>query len=371
MASFSDFPLLPTLVTSLQEQGITRPTDIQARTLKALLDGRPLVGVSETGSGKTLAYVLPMLHQLKTLELGGSSVTEPGRPRGLVLVPGRELGEQVSKVFKGLTHGTRLRVRTVLGGSKKQIARQNVAGNLEIVVATPGRITQLLDGGQLDLSDVRMVVVDEADEMLDAGFLPTARRILGACRPSRQLVLFSATLPGNLEGIVRDLFSVKPLRVQTSGSQKTVPTLTTENRKVADGNRADVLRQVLAQDRQAGTLLFANTRKQCEGIAQWLQDEGIEFVSYWGQMDRAQRRANLRRFRSGQVKVLLATDLGGRGLDIERVDRVINVHLPHDRANYIHRVGRTARAGRKGLVVNLVTDRDKALMAKIQQAVSP
>jgi len=365
VSSFSDFPLLPTLIASLAEQGIKHPTEIQARTLSAMLSEKSVVGVAETGSGKTLAYVLPMLHRLKTLELEGSAVADPGRPRGLVLVPGRELGEQVGKVFKSLTHGTRLRVRMVLGGTRKQIARQSVAGKFEVLVATPGRLVQLLDGGELTLNDVRMLVFDEADQMIDEGFRPVADRILRECPRDVPAAMFSATLPQSQDVVVRDLFRAAPHRVRTKGSHKLVPTLRTENKVVDRGRRWDVLRDLLEDDREAGTLLFANTREQCDGIAAKLDEAGIPYAVYRGQMDRRERRANLARFRSGEVSVMLATDLGGRGLDIERVDRVINVHLPRDIDNYLHRAGRTARAGRDGLVVNLVTHRDRPLIAKV------
>jgi ATP-dependent RNA helicase RhlE len=367
MSNFSEFSLLASLVSSLAEQELTEPTEVQARTIPALLADRPVVAVSETGSGKTLAYVLPMLHKLKTLELEGSAVSSAGRPRGLVVAPGRELGDQLSRVFKGLTHGTRLRVRTVLGGSHKQVARRNVSGNFEVLVATPGRLVQLLDGGELHLDDVRMLVFDEADQMIDHGFLPVARRVVAQCQPGTQLAMFSATLPRPLEAVVKELFTEKPLLVRTRGSEHTVPTLEVENRTVIDGRRFDVLRAVFEQDASTGTLLFANTRKQCDRIADWLESEGIAYATYRGQMDRIERRTNLRRFRSGEVSVLLATDLGSRGLDIDRVQRVINVHLPQDVDNYLHRVGRTARAGRSGLVINLVTERDQPLIEALKK----
>jgi len=366
LSSFSDLQLLPTLLASLADQGLTRPTDIQARTVPHLLDGKSLVGVSETGSGKTLAYVLPMLHQLKTLETEGATVSTPGRPRGLVLAPGRELGEQVSRVFKELTHTTRLRVRTVLGGSPLRMARRNVGGNFEILVATPGRLMQLLDRGHLTLEDVRLLVFDEADQILDPGFLPIARRIAGGCRDEVQLVMFSATLPRSLGAAIRELFSSAPVIVQTAGSERLVPTLRTDNRNVIRGRRFEVLRAVLQESPGVGSLLFANTREQCERVAAWLDEEGIAYANFRGEMNRVERRANLARFRSGEVLVLLATDLGARGLDIARVERVINVHLPQDVNNYLHRAGRTARAGRAGLVVNLVTHRDRPLLAKLR-----
>ena len=367
MPSFDDFSLLPTLVASLGEQNLTRPTEIQARSLSPLLEGQSLIGVSETGSGKTLAYVLPMLDQLKRLEANGTPVSTSSRPRGLVLVPGRELGGQVSKVFKGLTHGTRLRVRSALGGSPKQIARQNVSGNFEILVATPGRLLQLLDSRELYLDDLRMLVFDEADQLVDPGFLPVALRIVSDCSNRTQIVMFSATLPQSLELLVDDLFVTTPVRVRTRGSQHVVPTLEVDNRAVSSVQRFEVLSEVLKDAPDMGTLLFSNTRRQCEQTATWLEEEGIGYVTYMGEMDRQERRVNLAAFRDGQVSVLIATDLGARGLDIERVERVINVHMPKEVNNYLHRVGRTARAGRAGLVVNLVTQRDQPLLAKLRK----
>jgi len=367
VSSFSAFALLPTLTSALKDQGIVRPTDIQQASIAPLLRGDSLLGVAETGSGKTLAYVLPLLHQLKMLEEAGNPVSTGGMPRGLVLVPGRELGEQVAKVLKGLTHTTRLRVRSALGGSKKKVAKQSVAGNFEILVATPGRLTQLLRGRELKLSDVRTLIFDEADQMLDPGFLPVARRILEACPREVQLVMFSATLPGALDSVVNSLFPAPPERVRTRGSQRVVPTLTTINRDVHNGHRLPHLMDLLGEVPRVGTMLFVNTKEQVKTVAGWLDEVGISYVAYAGQMERQQRRINLAKFRDGEVSILIATDLGGRGLDIELVERVINVHLPQEVDNYLHRVGRTARAGRTGLVVNLVTRRDAPLMNKLER----
>lgn len=367
MSSFADLNLLPSLVEGLAEQRITRPTEIQTRGIPALLRGEPFIGVSETGSGKTLAFALPLLHRLKELELDGSAVSEPGRPRGLVVVPGRELGEQVSKVFKSLTHSTRLRVRTALGGSKKQVAKQNVAGKFEILVATPGRLTHLLDTRQLDLGDVRTVVLDEADQLLDKGFLPSIRRVVEACPHGAQRVLFSATLPGSMDAVWAPLFPRKPTRVRTAGAARTVPGLSVEQIAVDDDSRFEALRRVLIRDFKVGTLLFTNTRKQAEELASWLREHRFDFVALMGEMDRTHRRRNLTRFRDGEVNLLLTTDLGGRGLDLERVDRVINVHLPQELDNYLHRAGRTARAGRSGTVINLVTGRDRPLIDTLRK----
>jgi superfamily II DNA/RNA helicase len=365
--SFADAHLLSSLLEGLKELEISQPTEIQASTLGHLLRGHSLLGVSETGSGKTLAYVLPMLHTLKVLEEDASAVEDAGRPRGLVVVPGRELGEQVAKVFRSLTHSTRLRVRSVLGGSRKRTSRQSVAGLFEIVIATPGRLMHLLEAGDLRLDDVRQVVFDEADQMVDPGFLPTARRLISECPDGVQVVLFTATLPGSLQEVVDDLFEKPPITVRTSGSDRLVPTLVVDNRTVHRGHRFPLLEELLLADRETGTLLFGNSRAQCDTIADWVTEIGVPFVVYRGQMERQERRMNLRRFRAGEVPVLITTDLGGRGLDIAHVGRVVNVYLPRDVNNYMHRVGRTARAGRAGLVVNLVTDRDAPLMTELSR----
>jgi ATP-dependent RNA helicase RhlE len=366
--TFADFDLLPTLQASLAEQGFTIPTEIQGRALPELLAGRSVVGIAETGSGKTLTYVLPVLQVTKTLEAGGHPVTVDGRPRALVLVPSRELGEQVAKVFKTFTHDTRVRVRTVLGGTSMEVARRNVKGPFEVLVATAGRLLQLLGDGGVSLDDVRLLVLDEADQMLDMGFLPDVATVVGAAPAKRQMALFSATIPPTVEALIGQLFHHPPIQVRTVGSHRLVPTLETLNIQVLNGRRFEHLERLLAERTEGGTLIFANTREQCDKLAAELTDAGHPFAVYRGEMDKAERRANLQRFRDGEVPFLIATDLGSRGLDVESVGRVINYHLPHEFQNYLHRAGRTARAGRAGLVINFVTERDAKLMARIERA---
>jgi ATP-dependent RNA helicase RhlE len=364
MSSFSDFDLLDTLQTTLAEKGLVSPTEIQAQTIPALLKGRSVVGVAETGSGKTLAYALPIMHILKSLENIGRSITIDGQPRACVIVPTRELGEQVSKVFKPFTHTTRLRVRTVLGGTAFDVARKNVQGPFEILVATPGRLLKLIEMRLVNLQDVRVLVLDEVDQMLDQGFLPDAEKITQACPSESQRALFSATVSPKVEELIGKLFADAEV-IRSEGSHRVVTTLETINQTVVDGKRFPLLERLLESSAEGGTILFTNTRSQCDILAAELEKSGRQCVIYRGEMDKTERRRNLKAFREGKIELLISTDLASRGLDIEHVGRVINYHLPQQMENYIHRVGRTARAGRPGLVINFVTERDAAFVSKL------
>ena len=365
MNTFTDFALLPSLLKTLKAQKIYNPTEIQRNAIPLLMSGQSVVGVSETGSGKTLTYALPILHLIKTLENEGSPVVEHSRPRALVLVPSRDLGEQVSKVFKNYTHDTRVRVRAVLGGTTFEQCRRNVAGEFEILLATPGRLIQMLGKELIDLSDVRMIAFDEADQMLDEGFLSESKMIVKECPTDTPMALFSATVSQTVEDLMNSLFN-KAEVVRSSGAGKVVKTLITKNETVIDGLRWPIFEKLIKQKPTGGTIVFTNTREQCDKLAAEIEKNGFQCVVYRGEMDKGTRRNNLKSFRNGEVNLLISTDLAARGLDLDYVGRVINYHLPQEMANYLHRVGRTARAGKEGLVVNLVTERDLALIAKLE-----
>ncbi len=366
MTSFSDFNLLKSLQDTLSEMELKTPTEIQARAIPLLLKNDSVIGVSETGSGKTLAYALPVLHLLKSLELDKKPITENSQPRAVVIVPTRELGEQVAKVFKPFTHTTRLRVRSVLGGTTFEMARRNVTGPFEVLVATPGRLVQLLDRKLINLSDTRILIFDEADQMLDEGFLEAATHIASACPETKQLALFSATVPAKVQELMDKIFKGAKI-LRSAGSHRLVPSLKTINRKVEDGKRLPLLEAVLSKEfTSSGTIIFTNTRDQCDKLALALKKIGKECLIYRGEMDKIERRKNLKAFRDGKINLLISTDLASRGLDVKQIDRVINYHMPQHMENYLHRVGRTARAGRSGLVINFVTERDEDFVASLK-----
>ncbi len=364
MNTFPEFGLLPSILKTLKAQKIFTPTEIQRNVVPLLMSGQSVVGVSETGSGKTLTYALPILHLLKTLENEGVPVSDGAKPRALILVPSRDLGEQVSKVLKTFTHDTRLRVRPVLGGTTFEQSRRSIESAFEILLATPGRLIQLMDKDLIDLSDVCMIVFDEADQMLDDGFITESKRVVNACEEDTQLALFSATVSDQVQDLMNALFKNAEV-VRSSGAGKVVKTLVTKNETVIDGVRWPVFEKLIKQKTEGGTIVFTNTRDQCDKLAAEIEKHGYQCVVYRGEMDKAKRRSNLKSFRNGEVNLLISTDLAARGLDLEYVGRVINYHLPQDMSNYLHRVGRTARAGKQGLVVNLVTERDLPLIARL------
>ena len=366
MSTFNDFPLLPSLKKTLKEQGFDTPTQIQGLTLPALLEGTSVVGLSETGSGKTLSYVLPVLNLLKTLENEGNAVSVPSQPRAVIMVPTRELGEQVCKVFKLFTHHTRLRVRSVLGGTNMNMAKRNVSGCFEVLVATPNRIFQMVERG-MSLKDVRQIVFDEADQKLDHSFIHIANRVVRTSPPDPQMILFSATISPVVEKLINQLFSEAQI-MKSSGSHRVVRTLTTKNQRIVNGDRFPVILQVLNQVEKGGVLVFTNTKAQCDKLLELLQEQGVRCAAFRGGMDRLERRENLKKFTNREIDVLISTDLASRGLDFKNITCVINYHLPKEMDNYLHRVGRTARAGEEGLVINFVTERDKPLMDRLAKS---
>ena len=367
MTSFSCLPLIASLQATLDERGLNTPTEIQMQAIPALLAGRSVVGVAETGSGKTLAYVLPILHLLKVRENDGHAVTAARKPRAVVMVPTRELGEQVARIFKPFTHTTRLRVRSVLGGTTLDVAKKNISGTFDILVATPGRLIKLLDRGLIKLDGVNLLVFDEADQMVDQGFLPDSEKIAAACAPGRQLAMFSATVPPIVAQLIDKVFSGAEV-MRSKGSHRVVATLTTENRQVSDGKRMPVLESVLQKEATGGTMIFTNTREQCDQLAEDLRAAKRTCLVYRGSMDKLERRANLKAFRDGQVELLISTDLATRGLDVDHVGRVINYFMTYQMVTYLHRVGRTARAGRGGLVINFVTEKDRPLIEMLARS---
>ncbi len=356
--AFIDLGLAPSLLAAVAEVGYETPTAIQARTIPALLAGRDLIGQAQTGTGKTAAFALPILH---ALDLGRARV------QALVLTPTRELALQVAEAIHTYGKGLGpLRVLPVYGGQSMEQQVRRLRGGTHVVVGTPGRIMDHLRRGTLGVDAVRTVVLDEADEMLRMGFIEDVEWILARMPAERQMVLFSATMPPEIRRIaarhLRD-----PESVQVERQTVTVPTVEQRYLNVAERQKLDALTRVLEVEAPDTTLIFVRTKTGAADLRERLQARGYTAEAMHGDMTQQQREAVVRGLRTGQVEIAVATDVAARGLDVDRISHVVNYDVPHDAETYVHRIGRTARAGRPGTAILFVTPRETRLLKTIER----
>jgi superfamily II DNA/RNA helicase len=345
LPSFSDLGLPAVLVTALERRGVTSPFPIQAATIPDALAGRDVLGRGQTGSGKTLAFGLPMLARL------GGQTAAPRRPLAVVLVPTRELAMQVHDALMPLAQTLRLRTRVVVGGLSigKQI--DGLRRGVEIVIATPGRLTDLVERRACDLSAVRIAVLDEADHMADMGFLPVVSALLDQMPAGGQRLLFSATLDRDVDTVVRK-YLVDAVTHSTAPSSASVTTMDHHVLLVAPRDKVAVATQIANRDGR--TLLFVRTKHGADRLARQLEDAGIRVGALHGGKTQGARTKTLAAFKDGRLRVLVATDVAARGIHVDGIDLVLHVDPPADHKDYLHRAGRTARAGESGTVVTLV-----------------
>lgn len=365
MAGFADLGLRPALLEALEEQGFSAPLPIQSKAIPPLLAGRDLVAIAETGSGKTYAYGLPMIQRLKILEEEQGRWTERGRPRGLVITPTRELADQVSRALKKLAHKDRLRIRCLTGGGERKSHRQELAAPLDILVATGGRLLRFVEQGLVKLEAVRFLVLDEADQLFEMGFVQELERVLSLIAAERQLACFSATLPRGVRHLVKERFAEAEI-LQTGGAHKPVSSLSFHQVQLSSRQKFEELMGSLKRLNGRG-LVFVNSRARCKELAERLEKRAVVVCQLHADLERAERTRSLRRFREDDGLVMVCTELAARGLDIPEVNWIVNYDMPRAPALYLHRIGRTARAGRSGLVIDFVTDRDKELVEKLRR----
>ncbi len=350
--AFAEFGVSNRVVKALTQRNINRTFAIQALVLADAIAGRDILAKSRTGSGKTLAFAVPIVERL----------SPRGRPSALVLVPTRELAAQVAGEFCGIADAKGLRVAAVYGGVS--IAKQvKAAGRSDILIATPGRLLDLLRRKMLRLNLVSICVLDEADRMLDMGFLPDVSVILSVLPEPRQTMLFSATLDGEI-GQLAARFTKDPVRHEVREPRPVVTEAVHRFVAVEPGEKIDVLARELAADRDL-TLVFVRTKRGADRLARQLKARGFRAQAMHGDMSQAARERALTRFASGQADVLTATDVAARGLDLEHISHVVNFDPPADDKAYVHRVGRTARAGRTGTGVTFVTPDQRAEVAQM------
>ncbi|MFG3576521.1 DEAD/DEAH box helicase [Micromonospora chersina] len=343
--TFAATGLAPALVTELAAQGITEPFPIQAATLPDSLAGRDVLGRGRTGSGKTLAFGLPLLHRT------AGRKARPGRPLALVLVPTRELAQQVTAALTPYARALGLRCATVVGGLSLQRQADALRAGAEVLVATPGRLHDLIDRRDARLDQVAVTVLDEADQMADMGFLPQVTKLLEQVDPNGQRMLFSATLDGGVDRLVRRFLS-NPVSHSVDPGTATVTAMTHHVLHVEAEDKPAALAHIAA--REGRTILFMATKHRADRVARQLLAKGVRAAALHGGKTQPQRTRILEQFRTGHVTALVATDVAARGIHVDGLDLVVNADPPTEAKDYLHRGGRTARAGESGTVVTLV-----------------
>ncbi|HUL74141.1 MAG TPA: DEAD/DEAH box helicase [Vicinamibacterales bacterium] len=361
---FSQLGLGAAACASLARLGYQTPTPIQIKAIPVVLTGADLLARAQTGTGKTAAFGLPMIDRLSTPGANAGGRT----PRALVLVPTRELAVQVHQALSAYAAPTRLRVAAIFGGVGMGPQIQSLRRGADIVVATPGRLIDHLQRRTVDLSAIEVLTLDEGDRMLDMGFLPALRRIVAALPRRRQTMLFSATLP---EAVIRlsAEFTRDAVRVDVSTQQVVAATVTHHVHHVAPERKRDMLTQILNEDDAAQALVFCRTKRGANRVGEDLGQRGVRAGVIHGNKSQGARSRALDDFKSGRVRVLVATDIAARGLDIAHLPLVVNFDLPLVAEDYVHRVGRTGRAGQRGRAVSLVTASEAGLLRQIQQVV--
>ena len=366
--SFGNLGLSAELLRAVAEQGYTEPTPIQAQAIPIVLSGRDLLGAAQTGTGKTAGFTLPLLQKLAA---GASPSASPARHpvRSLILVPTRELAAQVQESVRAYGRHLRLRSTVIFGGVGFNPQATELRRGVDIVVATPGRLLDHVEQRTIDLRQVEVLVLDEADRMLDMGFIPAIRRILALLPSRRQNLLFSATFPDEIRKLAGS-FMRDPATVEVAPRNRPIELIS----QVAYSVQKELKRALLAHLVKTGdwhqVLVFTRTKHGANRLAQQLERDGIEADAIHGNKSQPARTRALKRFKDNELQVLVATDIASRGLDIEELPHVVNYDLPHVAEDYVHRIGRTGRAGASGEAVSLVCGEDRPLLAAIERLIN-
>lgn len=348
MNSFQELALQPDLANALARAGFSTPTPIQAQAIPLALDGQDILGLAQTGTGKTLAFGVPIVQAI---------LQAPGKPapktaRALILAPTRELTNQIAHTMKALTNGTNIRVTTVVGGASVRTQLQVLSRGTDILVATPGRLIDLLERRGIDLGKTGHLVLDEADQMLDIGFIHALRKIVPYLSDQRQTQLFSATMSKQMEQL-SSTYLTDPKKVQVNPPGRAADQIEQCVRFVEKQGKPAMLRDILQAHPKVATLVFARTKHGAERLKKGLVADGYAATSVHGNKSQGQRDRAIKEFRAGKMDILVATDVAARGIDIPTVGLVVNFDLPNVPESYVHRIGRTARAGRSGVAVSL------------------
>jgi ATP-dependent RNA helicase RhlE len=355
--SFTEFNLHPSIMSGVQRQGYTKATPIQTQAIPPIMEGKDLIGIAQTGTGKTAAFVLPILQHLMKLP--------KGRIGALIVSPTRELAEQTCDAIDQLGRGTGLRAVAVYGGVSMEMQSRALHKGTEIVAACPGRLLDHLWRGSVDLSHVEILVIDEADRLFDMGFLPDIRSILKCLTRPRQTLLFSATMPADIRKLVQEVLT-DPVTVQI-GISAPANTVSHAIYPVEQQRKTPLLLELLKKTQTKSVLVFTRTKSRAERVTDQLEKAGYRVASLQGNLAQHRRQAAIDGFRDGKYKVLVATDIAARGIDVQHISHVINYDMPDTVDAYTHRIGRTGRIENTGIAFTFVTGEDSAMVRDIEK----
>ena len=360
--TFSDLGLSDELLRAVEGAGYSEPTPIQAQTIPAVLMGKDVIGVAQTGTGKTAAFVLPMIDIL------GQGRARARMPRSLIIAPTRELAQQVSENFTKYSGNHKLTMVLLIGGVAFGDQDKALQTGVDVLIVTPGRFLDQFERGKILLSGVEILVIDEADRMLDMGFIPDVERICSLLPPKRQTMLFSATMPGPVKKLA-DKFLKSPKLIEVSRAASTNANIAQLLVETTSRGKREALRRLLAQPEVTNAIVFSNRKTTVRDLYDTLKKAGVRVGQIHGDMEQADRLRELDRFKADEVTVLVASDVAARGLDIKGVTTVINYDTPHHPEDYVHRIGRTGRAGMTGTAYTLATEDDADYLREIEKLI--
>ena len=361
---FSQLNLLPTILKSLEKKGYTKPTPIQKESIPHLLKGGDILGIAQTGTGKTAAFSLPILNNLAKNKVK----TKAARMRCLILTPTRELASQIEENITLYGKGLSLSSTVIFGGVSPRPQIMKLSKGVDIIIATPGRLLDLMGDGHILFEQLETFVLDEADRMLDMGFINDVKKVIAKLPKKRQTLLFSATMPQDIAELSKKLLK-EPLRVEVTPESTTVEKIDQRINFVERGNKPLLLKSILQDKKIKHVLVFTRTKHGANRVVQHLEKDEIPAAAIHGNKSQGARERALSGFKSGKLRVLVATDIAARGIDVSSITHVINYNLPDDPKSYVHRIGRTARAGREGVAISFCDATERKLLKDIEKTI--
>lgn len=359
---FSDLGLSPETLKAVEERGYTTPTPIQEKAIPAIQMTRDVVGLAQTGTGKTASFTLPMIDALS----GGRAKMR--MPRSLVLEPTRELAAQVAENFEVYGKYHKLNKALLVGGESMAEQKKILEQGVDVLIATPGRLLDLFDRGSILLNDIKILVIDEADRMLDMGFIPDIEKIVSLIPPMRQTLLFSATMPPEIKKLTEKFLS-NPKEISVAAAASPAETVEQFLVKVNQKDKNKTLDIMLRQENVKNAFIFCNRKKDVDSVAKWLKDKGYSAEPLHGDMVQSKRTETLQKFKDDKIKLLVCSDVAARGIDVSNVSHVFNYDVPMTPDDYVHRIGRTGRAGNKGRAWMMASERDDKFLDAVQKLI--